>query len=309
MKALLIVGPTAVGKTALSFEISKKIPSVLISADSVQVFRGTDIISGKDIPKNAKFVRDHYVIGSVPLYLVDTVSPTGYFSVYDFINETARVISLANAEHKIPIIVGGTRFYIEALTEKIETLSIPPDQELRDNLNKLPVSKLQGKFKKINKNRFDRMNNSDRNNPRRLIRAIEVSLSEKLKTGKPLFKKDELLTIGLSVDFETLKKRISKRLSARINSGAFEEAKKLFENYNKLSDQIKHTNGYEQMFEYFKGRVSRNEVIKQWEISEHQLAREQMKWLATRQNIHLFHITKKGFKRDVMKLIEQNFTS
>jgi tRNA dimethylallyltransferase len=308
MKVLLIVGPTAVGKTALAFEISKKIPSVLISADSVQVFRGTDIVSGKDLPKSAKFEQGHYVIGSVPLYLVDTISPTEHFSVYDFISETAKIISLASAEHKIPIIVGGTRFYVEVLTSSIDTLSIPPHQELRDKLNKLSVSKLQEMLKKSNKKRFDRMNNSDRNNPRRLVRAIEVSKSKNNKSNQ-LFKKNEILAIGLKADFETLKKRINKRLNARIEAGAFEEAKKLFKNYDKLSDQIRHTNGYQQMFSFLKGEISRVEAVNRWEISEQQLAKEQLKWLSKKQNIHMFDIAQKGFETAISRLIEQNFTS
>src|SRR3989344_9536067 len=160
-RALIIVGPTAVGKTDLAFSLSRAFPSVLISADSIQVYLGADIIAGKD--------------RSVETFFLDIVLPHKSFSVREFIEKVRPLIEKAKKENKIPIIVGGTGFYVNALFGKIDTISIPPNKNLREKLEKLSIESLQKKLKKTNPHRFEEMNNSDRNNKGRLIRAIEIS--------------------------------------------------------------------------------------------------------------------------------------
>lgn len=305
-KALFIVGPTAVGKTALALKISQKIPSALISADSVQIYKGLDIISGKDLPKNAKFVTDHYEANSLCMYLLDEVSPFKPFSVYDFAKRAKKILDKFYEDKKVPVIVGGAGFYVNSLIKGIETLKIPPDTKLRQKLSNFSVERLQKELKKINSSKFETMNISDINNPRRLARAIEVSLFEgRTRASQPYFKQNEVLMIGLTADMNTIRERVRERVEKRIEQGAGEEAKRLFADYGKLSDQVKSLSGYKQLFDYLLGKISFEEAKERWVMSEIHLAKRQITWFKKNANIIWFDINKRGFQKEVLKLIVQ----
>ncbi len=295
-KALFIVGPTSVGKTLLAYKISQNIPSVLISADSIQVYKGLDIISGKDHDK------------SIKIFLIDVVSPFENFSVGNYVLRVKPIVSVALRNNKIPIIVGGTGFYSDALFSQIDTIGVPRDLKLRQEVANLSVNKLQEKLKKTDPLRFSRMNESDVQNKRRLIRAIEVSGS-RTSNNKPLFDKNEILIIGLKTSRKNLKDRISKRVKTRLEMGAIREAKMLFKDYKNLSPQVKSASGYKQMFEYLLADIDFNTAVKKWVFAENQLAKKQMTWFRRNKNIIWFDIEKQGFEKDIMRLIEQNFTS
>lgn len=308
-KAIFIVGPTAVGKTDLVLSISKKIRAAIINADSVQVYKGLDIISGKDLPPDSIFKKDHYHVNQTPLYLLDIAEPSAPFSVFNFVNFVKSILPDVTRDRRIPMIVGGTRFYIEALTKKIDTLTISPDPRKRAKLEKLTVEDLQNTLKEMDSHRFRKMNNSDKNNKRRLIRAIEVAQAQgrTLGTNEQIFKENEVLMIGLTASYENLKKRISARLDARIKQGAIDEAKKLFKNYKNLTNQIKSTNGYKQLFEYLRGNISLEDATRRWKFSEYHLAKRQISWIRSKKNIHLFDIEKKDFKIETLRIIKRNF--
>lgn len=295
-KALFIVGPTAVGKTALAVSLSKKFPSVLISADSIQVFRGADIISGKDHPKNVK------------IELIDIIDSIEDFSVSNFLQKIRPIIKNGQEENKIPIIVGGTGFYLDSLFGKIDSISIPPNAKLRSDLKKYSVQELQDELKKIDSNKLSKMNNSDINNPRRLIRAIEVASSKVGKT-EPVFEEREILMIGLKTDSANLKKRIKKRVEQRIKLGAIDEAKKLFEKNKKLSPQIKSANGYKELFDYLLGKITLDQAIKEWEFADWHHAKHQMTWFNKKKNINWFDIQEKGFENQILKLINSAYSA
>lgn len=294
--AIFIVGPTAVGKTDLAFKISKVIPSILISADSIQVYRGADIISGKD--------RSAYT------YLLDILPPTESFSVRDFVANVRPLIEKAKKEKKIPIIVGGTGFYVDALLKKIDTLSIPPNKTLRKKLERLSLVKLQQKLKQINPKRFKNMNTSDIKNKRRLIRAIEIAYARgRTRETKPLFKKSEVLIIGLKTSSENLKKRIIDRVENRLKMGAINEAKKLFKNYERLSSQLKSASGYKELFDYLFGKISLEEAKERWVASDFQYAKRQMTWFKRNKNIIWFDPVRNSKERifkEILSLIRDN---
>ena len=307
-KALFIIGPTAVGKTDLAFKISQKIPSALISADSVQVYKGLDIISGKDLPKDVKFVSDHYEINSLYIYLLSAVSPFEPFSVYDFAKKAEKILDKIHEDKKIPIIVGGAGFYVNSLIKGIETLKIPPDTQLRQKLLNFSVEKLQEELKKINSSKFESMNISDINNPRRLVRAIEVSFFEgRARTNRPYFKQNEVLMIGLTADMNTIREKIRERVEKRIRQGALAEAKSLFADYEKLSDQVKSLSGYRQLFDYLLGKISFEEAKVRWIKSEIHLAKKQITWFKRNEDIIWFDIENKGFKDKILRLIFAKF--
>lgn len=301
-RALFIVGSTAIGKTNLAFKISKTFQSILISADSIQVYQGADIISGKD--------------RSVETFLLDVILPHKSFSVREFIERISPLVEKAKKENKIPVIVGGTGFYIDALFGKIDTISIPPNKALREKLEKLNVRELQKELKKLSSERFHKMSNSDSNNKRRLIRAIEVARStgsgqagSNLPEAKAVFIPQEVLMIGLKTSMENLRRRIIARVEKRIKMGALNEAKNLFREYKKLSQQIKSASGYKQMFEFLSGSTSFKEAKERWIISDYQYAKRQMTWFRRNKNIHWFDISERDFEAEVLELIKRNFPS
>ena len=261
----------------------------------MQVYRGANIISGKD--------------KTLPTQLLDIVDPMGQFSVRNFVQLVRPIVKKAHSQHKIPIIVGGTGFYVNALFGKIDTISIPPNKNLREKLEKLSIESLQKKLKKTNPHRFEEMNNSDRNNKGRLIRAIEVAQVQgrTLARVRPLFKKNEILMVGLKTSMKNLRKRISGRVEKRIKMGALDEAKELFKNYRDLSPQIKASSGYRQMFDFLSGSISFENARQKWIISDYQLARRQMTWFRRNKDTHWFDIEAKDFKAKVFKLIKSNF--
>lgn len=287
-RALIIVGPTAVGKTDFAFSLSRAFPSVLISADSIQVYRGADIISGED--------------NSLPTFLLDVVAPDQEFSVRDFVERVRPIVHQAFKEDKIPITVGGTGFYIDALFGKIDTINVPPDLELREKLKNFSVEQLQNKLSEHNSVRFQKMNKSDANNKRRLIRAIEVVGSKNMKS-KPVLNENEVLMIGLKTSMEHLKKRIAVRVEKRLESGALAEAQRLFKKYEKLSPQIKSAAGYKQLFDFLANRTPFQEAVRTWIIAERQLAKNQMTYLRRNKNIIWFDIKRRGFEQEILRLV------
>lgn len=305
-RAIFIVGPTAVGKSKVAFKISKKIPSVLISADSVQVYRGADIISGKD--------------RSVPTYLLDILSPNQSYSVRGFVESVCPIVEKSENQRKIPIIVGGTGFYIDALFGNMDTISIPPNLKLRTRLKGLGVDKLQAELQKANPERLAKMNQSDISNKRRLIRAIEVARAQvfdseiaQTRGGRtrrrilPLFKKREALIVGLKSSLENIRKRIADRVEKRLKMGALDEARRLFRHYKNLSSQIKSAAGYKQLFEYLLGKVDFEEAKEKWLAAEVQVAKRQTTYFRRNKNIMWFDIENPDFKGQVLRLVEQNF--
>ncbi len=165
IKILIVCGPTATGKTQLAANLAKKFNGELISADSRQVYRGMDVVTGKDWPKDTT------------IYGYDLVRPDENFSVAHFVTHARTLINQIIKRKKLPIVVGGTGLYINSLVNPPETLSVNPDWQLRKRLETKSTRQLQDQLKKLNPQRWRQMNHSDQLNPRRLIRAIEVGQS------------------------------------------------------------------------------------------------------------------------------------
>ena len=162
-KIIVILGPTASGKSALAVKIAKKINGEIISADSRQVYKGLDIGTGKITRKE---------MGGVPHYCLDVVSPKKIFTVADFKKCAEKAIEKIFAKNKIPIIVGGTGLYIQAVVDNIVLPEVKPNWRLRKELEKKTTEEM---FKMLKKLDPERAKNIDAKNPRRLIRAIEIT--------------------------------------------------------------------------------------------------------------------------------------
>jgi tRNA dimethylallyltransferase len=315
-KNVFIVGPTAVGKTNIAFECAHRFSGELISADSVQVYRGLDIISGKDIPKASKFISlpqlsngvfnsGYYIHNNINIFLLDVVEPSYSFSVSNFRDLATRTIDFIQEEKKLPIVVGGTGLYIKSLIDGFDMNPIEPDIVLRSLLENLNVFDLQNKLEKLNLQKLLNMNDSDRNNKRRLIRAIEISM---IKNPEPSVKNEknyENLVIGLTCERDMLKQRIDIRVENRLENGAMEEAKVIFENYENLSAQVKDANGYKQLFSYFKKEISIDEAIYRWKVSEYHHAKNQMTWFRKYGDTVWFDITKKGYEKEIENKVKK----
>lgn len=300
-KIVCIVGPTAVGKTAIAFELANLLNGTLVSADSVQVFRGLDIISGKDLPEGYTYNAGYYSHnGSPSICLLDVVECTSLFSVSDYLNVSSVFINQILTEGKLPIVVGGTGLYIKSLIDGLD-VEVEPDIELRAQLEKLTLEELSSL---LPEERLRSFNNSDIKNKRRLIRAIEILKSNKVEANKYNLQ-FESLVIGLNCPREILKERIDIRVDLRINDGAIEEATRLFQRYEDLAPQIKDANGYKQLFQYLSGEVDLSEAIYRWKISEYRHAKNQMTWFEKYGNVEWFSVLDSNFKNKVQKRVHK----
>jgi len=219
-KIIVIIGPTASGKSSLGIFLARKLRGEIISADSRQVYHGMDIGTGKVTKKEQRIARHH---------LLDVANPKKIFTVSDFKKLGQKAIINIVGRKKLPFVVGGTGFYIDALVYNLNFPQVPPNKPLRLNLNKLTSEKLFYKLKKLDPQRAKII---DRHNKRRLIRALEIIDSigkvPDLNTKYEIHNtKYDVLWLGLNPNKEKLIKKIKKRLDERLKQGMVKEVKNL----------------------------------------------------------------------------------
>lgn len=320
-KILVICGPTATGKTALALFLAKKFHGDLLSADSRQVYKRMDIITGKDLPLNAKRKtpacaeasagRQNEELcwwetkGGVRIWLLDLVEPTESFSVSQWVNAAQKVIYNLWREKKLPIVVGATGFYTKALLGGIETLNIPPNPKLRRQLNRKDANELFEILSRLDALRAAGMNKSDRKNPRRLIRAIEIALwQSEYNAPSPKKFKADILMIGLTAPRDVLHKRIDKRVEERAKQGAVDEVEQLLNSGVSWENESMTGTGYRQLKPYFEGKMGLDEAKRNWKIAEHRDAKKQMTWFKKGRKIKWFDIAGLAWQEKVEKAVE-----
>lgn len=283
-KIILVIGPTSSGKSDLAVRLAKKFDGEIISADSRQVYRGLDIGSGKITKKE---------MGGVPHHLLDIVSPNGtsaaaggkVFSVADFQKKAYSVINDILSRSKLPIVAGGTAFYIQSIVDGIVLPDVPRDKKFHAQLEKLSLETLQQKLKKIDSDRYKQI---DTQNKIRLIRAIEIATA----LGKvPKIKSDakyESMQIGLTLHQEKLHKRIALRLNKRMRAGMLSEAKRLHKNGLSWKRMEEMGLEYRFMAQHLQGKISRDEMLEQIQIKSQQFAKRQMTWFKKDSRIKWF---------------------
>ena len=303
MKKLLVVcGPTATGKTNLALKLAEKFDGEIISFDSRQVYIGMDIGTGKDV-KGAKLQNGFYLADGVKIWLYDLVNPDYKFSVADYLIAAKKVIKITWQGEKLPILVGGTGFYIQALLKGLDSLGVSPDWELRKKLGTLGLPELQKRLGKLDFQRWQEMNKSDRQNPRRLIRAIEIALNKK-EGLKQKGLKANVLKIGLKTSLSKLYNLVDQRVEQRVKEGVEEEIKALVrKGYHFKNSVLGSTIGYKEWQSFFEGRKSREEVVKDWKNSEHGYVRRQQTWFRKDKQIRWFDISGKEWQDKVERAV------
>lgn len=310
-KLLVICGPTAMGKSSLAIDMAKIFSGELISADSRQVYKKMDIGTGKDLPVNAKHKTEsgglsgYHIVSGVRIWGYDLINPTEDFSVAHYIKYAKRVIRYILSRGKLPILVGGTGLYIKGVVDGIDTAGIPRNEKLRDNLQKKSVAELFEMLSSLDAFRAAGMNISDKKNPRRLIRAIEIAVSKLKAVSKSNNKGGSYKTlfIGLKADREIIDKRIEKRVKDRLKKGAKKEVRKLLNSGVGWSDQSMSSIGYAQWKGYFEGNDNINSAVKNWIKAEQQYSKRQLTWFGRDKRIKWFEINKPEFGKDVEELI------
>jgi len=336
-KLLVICGSTATGKTKLALHLAKVLTSdkkgsglkgELVSADSRQIYEGLDIGTGKDIPKNAKYILPpgkrglelggYYQIGESKIWGYDLADPKREFSVAQYVKIADEIIEDIWSRNKLPILVGGTGLYIKAIVNGIPTISIPKNRRLRKSLERMKRTELFEMLARIGPMKAASMNYSDKRNPRRLVRAIEVAqwkLKNKLKEDDSR-KRFSTLVIGLKAEKRVLSERISKRVKARVEMGLEKEIENLLKKGVTWKHQSMDSLGYKQWKAYFEKHLvrevsasekekDRNKVIKRWEKEESRYSKKQMTWFRRDKRIEWFDISSPEWQKSVVKLAKE----
>jgi len=267
-KIIVILGTTASGKSALAVKMAKKINGEIISADSRQVYKGLDIGSGKITKKEMR---------GAPHHCIDIVSPKKIFTVVDFKKCAEKAIEKIFAKNKIPIIVGGTGLYIQAMVDNIALPEVKPNWKLRKELEKKTTEEM---FKMLKKLDPERAKNIDAKNPRRLIRAIEITKEiGKMPKLKSMSRRDlDIRQIGIKLPDEILKINIEKRIKKMLRNGLVAETKKLRK--SGLSWKRLYELGFEYKYPalFLRREISKDEMLAKMLIENWQYAKRQMTW-------------------------------
>ncbi|MEN9647904.1 MAG: tRNA delta(2)-isopentenylpyrophosphate transferase, tRNA dimethylallyltransferase [Candidatus Parcubacteria bacterium] len=272
---VVVCGPTATGKTQYAIELAKKINGEVISADSRQVYTGMNIGSGKVTREEMQ---------GIPHHLIDVVSPKKVFTVSDYQQLATQIIEEIISRGKVPIICGGTGFYIDALVNQSVIPNVPPNKKLRLELNKESAIKLFELLLKLDKRRAQDI---DPHNKVRLIRAIEIAktLGKVPKVSINAAAKYDVEWIGIDRDDAVLKARIEKRLTERFDQGMIEEVQALNASGISWRRLLSFGLEYRYITLFLQNKISKEEMIEKLKTEIWQYAKRQRTWFKRNKNI------------------------
>ena len=299
-KVIVILGQTSTGKSDFAVEIAKQINGEVISADSRQVYKGMDLGTGKITKKEMQ---------KVPHYLLDVSSPSRIFTVNNYKKLADKKIEEIIKNKKIPIICGGTGFYIDTVVNNVIFPDVKPDPILRTKLEKKTKEKLFEMLEKLDKKRAE---NIDKNNKVRLVRAIEIAKTlgkvpalQILDVSGRRPTSVEFLKIGLTLPDELLKERINIRLTKRLKKGMLEE----FKNLHKASLSWKRMEAlgleYRYGAMYLQGKIDKKEMIEKINTESWHYAKRQKTWFKKDTNTIWIDPRKNTDKTKVLKKIKE----
>lgn len=286
---IVITGPTASGKTALSLDVAKKINAEIICADSMTVYRGMDIGTDKptllikDIKDRKKISDGSYLINGIPHHLLNIVDPDENFNVCDFREKVKKIAEKIHERGNIPVLVGGSTMYIDAFVYDYMIPNVEPDFDLRAELEEQDCDELFGGLLKLDP---DAAWTIDRKNKRRLVRALEVTL----KTGTPFTHQkkkenidDNILYIAITRPRTELYGSINSRVDEMMKDGFLDEVKKLFKKYD--HNTAMQAAGYKQLIGFLEGEMSIETAVEKTKQVHRNYAKRQMTWLKKNKDI------------------------
>lgn len=266
---ITILGPTASGKTPLAAALAYKLNTEIISGDSRQIYRRMDLGTGKDLV-------DYMVDGQqVPYHLIDIVEPGYKYNVFEYQRDFLIAYNEIRQKDKLPILCGGTGMYLEAVLKGYRLLPVPENPELRRRLadkSLVELTQLLAAYKQLH-------NSTDVDTVKRAIRAIEIE--EYYKQQPPEYREFPLLNsliVGLDIDRDLRRDKISRRLKQRLDEGMVDEVKALLESGIAADDLIYYGLEYKYLTLYIIGKISFDEMFHQLEIAIHQFSKRQMTW-------------------------------
>lgn len=302
-KVIIIVGPTAVGKTNLSIKLAKKLKSEIISGDSMQVYKGMDIGTGKVTEEE---------MDQIPHHMLDILTPDRPFSVADYQKYVQNKISELNQRSIIPLIVGGSGLYIQAVLydyifseqkrDETRTNQLEARMETEGNLA------LYEELQKVDPEQAEKIHP---NNKRRVIRALEVyqatekTLSERQSEQSKTSKYDYYI-IGLKMDREALYEKINKRVDSMIKNGLIEEVQHLYAQGYEHTQAMKAI-GYKELIPYIKGEADLASAVELLKRNSRRYAKRQYTWFKNQMNIHWYDITETKYDKIVDNIIKDVF--
>ncbi len=268
-KLIIILGPTASGKTDLSIKMAEEFKGEIVSADSRQIYKRMDIGTSK--------IKKEEMEG-IPHYLLSIIEPDKKFSAADYQKKAVKKIKEIQRKGKVPFLVGGSPFYIFSVVEGWIFPKIKKDPRIRRRLEKRSKEELYQMLWEIDRKRAE---NIDKNNKRRLVRALEIA--KQLGEVPKLEKKPQFnpLLIGLKISKKELRKRIEKRIEKMFKEGLEKEVRKLI----KKNIEIKSI-GYQEFIPYFKGKITKEELKEKIAVNTFQFAKRQMTWFKRYKNIN-----------------------
>ena len=275
MKTMItILGPTACGKTSLAAALAADIHGEIISGDSRQVYRGMDIGTGKDLAD--------YRVGDicVPYHLIDIVEPGTKYNVYQYQRDFMRAYDDIVVRGVTPVLCGGSGLYLEAVLRGYRMAPVPENKQLRQSLEGKTLAELTEMLDGIKSRKGQKMHNTtDVDTAKRAIRAIEIELyqdehPEETEDIQPV----DSLVIGLQIDVEQRRERITRRLKARFDEGMADEIRRIIDSGVAPEDLIYYGLEYKYVTEYVIGQRDFEETFRLLEIAIHQFAKRQMTW-------------------------------
>jgi tRNA dimethylallyltransferase len=278
-KMITILGPTASGKTSVAARLAAEIGGEIVSADSRQVYRRMDIGTGKDLD-DYEVKNENGEVTNVPYHLIDIREPGTKYNLFEYQQDFYDVYQDIRRRGAVPILCGGTGLYIEAVLKGYKLSPVPQNQELRDSLEGKPLNELTEMLKGLKeKNGSNMHNTTDVDSCQRAIRAIEI---ETYNLEHPTPRRElppvESLIIGIDIDREERRAKITRRLKARLEEGMVEEVKALLDEGIPADDLIYYGLEYKFLTEYLTGVTSYSEMTNRLEIAIHQFAKRQMTW-------------------------------
>ncbi|MBP9669419.1 MAG: tRNA (adenosine(37)-N6)-dimethylallyltransferase MiaA [Candidatus Pacebacteria bacterium] len=276
-RVITIVGPTASGKTALAIALAKHLNGEIISADSRQVYRGLDLGTGKVTTEE---------MGGIPHHLLDIAEPHSTYTAYDFARDARTVIDDIIARGKTPIIAGGTGFYIDTLLGRIQAAAVPKNAVLRESLAEKSPTELFSMLQERDAQRAAQMNESERQNKVRLIRALEIAAAGPIVPDEPSSFPYSVVWLGIKPDMQRLREKIGVRLDERLAAGMIDEVRHLHEHGLSYERMDELGLEYRSIAQFLQGQISEAEMRIQLEQKIWQYAKRQMTYWRRNADIH-----------------------